>query len=72
MSDAYYIKASILFGQGHAENGKYVAPPGTSELLNKYLEYAPFGQHASAVRSMIDKLNEEAESPRKPAKPLAK
>jgi tetratricopeptide (TPR) repeat protein len=72
MSDAYYIKASILFHQGHEENGKYVAPPGTSDLLNKYLEYAPFGQHASAVRSMIDKLNEETEAPRKPAKPLAK
>jgi tetratricopeptide (TPR) repeat protein len=72
MSDAYFIKASILFHQGHEENGKYVAPPGTSELLNKYLEYAPYGQHASAVRSMIDKLAGEADTPRKPAKPLAK
>jgi tetratricopeptide (TPR) repeat protein len=72
MSDAYYIKASILFGQGHAEHGKYVAPPGTSELLNKYLEYAPFGQHAGAVRSMIDKLNEEEEAPQKAAKPFKK
>ena len=68
LSDAYYIKATILFGQGHVENGKYVVPPGTSESLNKYLEYAPFGQHASAVRSMIDKLNEEMETPYKPAK----
>ena len=67
MSDAYYIKASILFGQGHAEHGKYVVPPGTSESLNKYLEYAPFGQHAVAVRAMIDKLNEETETPYKPA-----
>jgi tetratricopeptide (TPR) repeat protein len=65
-SDAYYIKAAILFGQGKSEQGKYVVPPGTSESLNKYLEYAPFGQHASAVRSMIDKLNEEA--PEQPAK----
>ncbi len=68
LSDAYYIKASIMFGQGHAENGKYVVPPGTSESLNKYLEYAPFGQHSSAVRAMIDKLNEEMETPYKPAK----
>lgn len=68
LSDAYYIKASILFGRGHAENGKYVAPPGTSESLSKYLEYAPFGQHSSAVRAMIDKLNEEEETPHKPAK----
>ncbi|MBZ5504201.1 MAG: tetratricopeptide repeat protein [Acidobacteriia bacterium] len=59
MADAYYIKASILFGQGTLEHGKYVVPPGTSESLNKYLEYAPFGERAAAVRSMIDKLNEE-------------
>jgi hypothetical protein len=45
-----------------------VVPPGTTESLNKYLEYAPFGQHANAVRAMIDKLNEEIETPYKPAK----
>jgi tetratricopeptide (TPR) repeat protein len=76
MADAYYIKASILFGQGKLEHGKYVVPPGTSEALNKYLEYAPFGERASSVRAMIDKLNEEIElktqtptpTPYKPAK----
>lgn len=67
LSDAYYIKATLLFGQGHVEDRKYVAPAGTSESLNKYLEYAPFGQHASAVRDMIDKLNEEIEPAYKPA-----
>jgi tetratricopeptide (TPR) repeat protein len=67
LADAYYIKATVLFGQGHAENGKYVVPAGTSESLNKYLEYAPFGEHASAVRDMIDKLNEEIEPAYKPA-----
>ena len=67
LSDAYYVKATILFGQGHVEDGKYVVPAGTSESLNKYLEYAPFGQHASAIREMIDKLNEEIEPAYKPA-----
>lgn len=67
LSDAYYIKATVLFGQGHVEDRKYVVPAGTSESLNKYLEYAPFGQHASAVRDMIDKLNEEIEPAYKPA-----
>jgi tetratricopeptide (TPR) repeat protein len=67
LSDAYYIKATVLFGQGHVEDKKYVVPPGTSESLNKYLQYAPFGQHASAVRDMIDKLNEEIETQYKPA-----
>lgn len=67
LADAYYIKASVLFGQGHVEDRKYVVPAGTNESLNKYLEYAPFGQHASAVRDMIDKLNEEIEPAYKPA-----
>ncbi|HEX4604157.1 MAG TPA: tetratricopeptide repeat protein, partial [Candidatus Angelobacter sp.] len=30
MADAYYIKASILFGQGKLDHGKYAVPPGTS------------------------------------------
>jgi len=67
LSDAYYIKATVLFGQGRVEARKYVVPPGTSESLNKYLQYAPFGQHASAVRDMIDKINEEIEIQYKPA-----
>jgi tetratricopeptide (TPR) repeat protein len=72
LADAYYIKATVLFGQGHAENGKYVVPAGTNESLNKYLEYAPFGQHASTVRDMIDKLNEEIEPAYKPANKTVK
>src|SRR5512142_3260850 len=37
LSDAYYIKATLLFGQGHVEDRQYVVPAGTSESLNKYL-----------------------------------
>jgi tetratricopeptide (TPR) repeat protein len=68
MSDAYYIKASILFGQGQVENGKYTVPPGTTEALNKYLQYAPFGEHVRTVRDMIDQLNKPMEPEYKPAK----
>lgn len=53
MADAYYIKGSILFGQGTEEHGKYVVPPGTVESLNSYLKYAPFGEHARVVQDMI-------------------
>jgi tetratricopeptide (TPR) repeat protein len=59
LSDAYYIRGAILFGQGKKEHGKYAVPTGTTESLNKYLEYAPTGQHADAVRNMINKLSEE-------------
>ncbi len=68
MADAYYIKASMLFGQGKVEQGRFAAPAGTMEALNKYLEYAPFGAHANDVRSMIDRLNSEAETSYKPHK----
>jgi tetratricopeptide (TPR) repeat protein len=68
MSDAYYIKALILFGQGKVEHGQYAVPPGTAEALTKYLEYAPFGEHAPIVRDMIDQLNKVVETPYKPAK----
>lgn len=59
LADAYYIKGSILFGQGQLQHGKYAVPPGTTEALNKYLEYAPYGDHALAVRDMINQLNKD-------------
>jgi tetratricopeptide (TPR) repeat protein len=68
MSDAYFIKGSILFGQGQLEHGKYAVPQGTTEALNKYLEYAPYGDHAHTVREMINQLNKEMPAPYKPAK----
>jgi len=68
LADAYYIKASILFGQGQLEHGKYTVPPGTTEALNKYLEYAPFGEHTRTVREMIEQLSKEIATPYKPAK----
>ena len=68
LADAYYVKASILFGKGQLEHGKYAVPQGTTEALNKYLEYAPFGEHARTVREMINQLNKDMTAPYKPAK----
>jgi len=62
MSDAYYVKATVLFGEGKTVGGKYLVPPGTTDSLNKYLQYAPFGEHASTVRAMIDKVDGETGS----------
>ena len=59
LADAYYIKGSILFGQGQLEHGKYAVPPGTTEALNKYLEYAPDGDHARTVHDMINQLGKD-------------
>jgi tetratricopeptide (TPR) repeat protein len=59
LADAYYVKGSILFGQGQLERGKYAVPPGTVEALNKYLEYAPYGDHATTVKDMINQLGKD-------------
>lgn len=59
MADAYFIKGSILFGQGQLEHGKYTVPTGTTEALNKYLEYAPYGNHAKTVKDMINQLGKD-------------
>jgi tetratricopeptide (TPR) repeat protein len=68
MAEAYYIKGAILFGKGHLEHGKYVTPPGTLDSLNKYLEYAPLGEHVRTVNEMVKQLGEKIETSRQPAK----
>ncbi|HXC57433.1 MAG TPA: hypothetical protein VNU97_19195 [Rhizomicrobium sp.] len=56
-ADAYFIKASALFGNGKiGSDGKYVVPQGTVKALNKYLELAPDGPHAPDVHAMLDSL----------------
>lgn len=68
LADAYFIKGSILFGQGQLEHGKYAVPPETTEALNKYLEYAPEGDHAKAVRDMINQLGKDMKTMYQPKK----
>ncbi|HTW33701.1 MAG TPA: tetratricopeptide repeat protein [Rhizomicrobium sp.] len=53
-ADAYFIKGSLLIAESTSVNGKVQAPPGTVAVLNKYLELAPNGPHASDVRQMLD------------------
>ncbi|HEY7404793.1 MAG TPA: tetratricopeptide repeat protein [Candidatus Angelobacter sp.] len=69
MADAYYIKASVLFTRGREIQGVYSAPAGTSEALNKYLQYAPNGPHVNAVHQMINRLDGAAPGNYQPAKP---
>ena len=53
MANPWFIKGSVLYKGGKTENGKYVAPQGTAEALNKYLELAPNGEHAAEVKTML-------------------
>jgi tetratricopeptide (TPR) repeat protein len=56
-ADAYFIKGSAMFGDGKLDaNNKYGVPPGTVEVLKKYLELAPDGTHAADVKAMLDSL----------------
>jgi tetratricopeptide (TPR) repeat protein len=53
-ADAYFVKGSVLVAQSTVKDGKAIAPPGTIEALQKYLELAPNGPHAKDVRDMLD------------------
>ena len=56
-ADAYFIKGSVMVGQGNiGKDGKMTVPPGTVETLKQYLVLAPDGGHASEVKQMLDFL----------------
>jgi len=62
-ADAYYIKGSLLVGDSKLDKeGKLMAPPGTSEALNKYLELAPDGPHATDVKQMLAAIGAKIET----------
>lgn len=57
-ADAWFIKGSLLMGESSTDAaGKTVAPAGTVEALQKYLELAPTGAHAGDVKQMLDFLH---------------
>lgn len=62
-ADAYFIKGSLLIAGSKTEaDGKIVAPPGTSEALNKYLELQPDGPHAADVKQMLAYIGSKVET----------
>lgn len=57
-ADAYYIKGSVLVGEGETDNkGNFVVPKGTIEALKTYLKLAPHGPHAGDVQQMLQLIN---------------
>jgi tetratricopeptide (TPR) repeat protein len=62
-ADAYYFKGQSLIGSATMDSsGKMVAPEGTAEALNKYLELQPNGQHAQDAKSMLAALGSKIET----------
>jgi len=39
-----------------------VAPPGTAESLNKYLELAPNGPHAASAKELLASIGAKVET----------
>src|SRR6266700_5076102 len=64
-ADAYFIKGSVLIGMSDGKldsGGHLIVPPGTKEALNKYLELAPDGPHATDVKAMLEGIGAKMET----------
>jgi len=56
-ADAYYQRAINSLQKATVDkSGKMIAPPGTADDFNKYLELAPTGANADAAKQMLDTL----------------
>jgi len=61
-ADAYYWKGTNLIGEATLQGDKMVAPPGTAEAFQKYLDLAPTGPHAEEAKSMLSALGAKVET----------
>ena len=61
-ADAYYYKATNLVGGATLQGDKMVAPDGTAEAFNKYLELQPTGPHAEDSKAMLASLGAPVET----------
>jgi tetratricopeptide (TPR) repeat protein len=62
-ADAYYWKGVNMMGKATTgKDGKFVAPPGTSECFQKYLELKPEGPMAQPAKDMLASLGSSVET----------
>jgi tetratricopeptide (TPR) repeat protein len=61
-ADAYYQKGVNLIGKATLQGDKMVAPPGTAEAFNKYLELAPTGPYADVSKQMLASIGASVET----------
>jgi len=52
-ADSYYWKGVNMIGKATLKGDKMVAPDGTAEAFNKYLELDPNGKYADAAKQML-------------------
>jgi tetratricopeptide (TPR) repeat protein len=62
-ADAYFWKGQNLVGMATTDpSGKIVAPDGTTEAYQKYIELQPTGPHAEEAKQMLAALNATVET----------
>jgi tetratricopeptide (TPR) repeat protein len=61
-ADAYYWKGTNLIGAATLQGDKMVAPEGTAEAFQKYLELQPAGPHAEEAKAMLQGLGSPVET----------
>jgi tetratricopeptide (TPR) repeat protein len=71
-ADAYYQKGVNMIGKATLQGDKMVAPPGTAEAFQKYLELQPTGQYADVAKQMLASIGAPVQTgfgaKKKPAK----
>jgi len=61
-AEAYYWKGVNLIGKATLQGDKMIAPPGTAEAFQKYLDLAPTGQYADAAKQMMASIGASVET----------
>jgi tetratricopeptide (TPR) repeat protein len=61
-ADAYYQKGVNLIGKATLQGDKMVAPPGTAEAFQKYLELQPAGPYADVAKQMLSSIGASVET----------
>jgi tetratricopeptide (TPR) repeat protein len=61
-ADAYYWKGVNMIGKATLKGDKMVAPEGTADAFNKYLELAPTGTYAEPAKQMLASIGGTVET----------
>lgn len=61
-AEAYYLKGQALIAKSTVKGDKMVAPPGTAEAFQKYLELEPTGKYADVAKQMLAAIGSPVET----------
>jgi tetratricopeptide (TPR) repeat protein len=61
-AEAYYWKGVNMIGKATLKGDKMVAPDGTADAFNKYLELAPTGTYAQPAKDMLASIGASVET----------